>query len=738
MLIRRLILILGILGQLMAQDTFVSGKVLNAENHAPIHGVNVFSPDLGIGTVSQVDGQFLLRELPLGKIKITLSMMGYKDFEKVINIQKEKNDLGTLFMVIDTLKIDQINVSAHQDLLPTQYASSSHIFGKKYQENLKGTLAQTLNNETGLSIRTMGQATSKPVLRGYTGDRFLLTEDGITVGDLSNTSIDHAISMDMASFNNIRIIRGPESLLYGSNTIGGVINVSRQANTESKFHKTSVWGLLGTESSNQSTFGNMVIYIPIQSQHQFKFTILNREANDQKTPLGVLGNTALTNNEISGSYSYFRQADRSTISLEHMSMDYGIPGSYEGHINGVDIHMEKNTQKINYHRDISFLGFQTFDIDQRFIMYKHNEIEKGHSFPSVKMNQSIFSLQNKLTGNHLTAGSLFQYRHFKAGGFYWTPDTREINIALFGLYEKDYNSFTLQASSRAEYLTVIPDKSSLSLSNLDVDEFQNRTFPIITGALGVIKQVNYWKMSLGTMFAGRTPSIENLYSDGPHLGTYAYEIGQPALDLERTIGLESSIEYHNNTTELKVTGYHNYSPNFHISTKMGDGYVPGADWIEWGSGSSGWLYKYQMKGLKSKIYGFESDFSHQVGPWLSFYGNMSITRGENITEQTPLAYMPPDKISVSTAFDLGLLSIIFQFQKVLPQTRLGEFETPTDGYNLTNINGSYAIYTTRLTHKIIFQVDNVFDSIYYNHLSRIKRIMPEKGRSIGLQYRIVF
>ena len=738
MLIRRLILILGILGQLMAQDTFVSGKVLNAENHAPIHGANVFSSDLGTGTVSQVDGQFILKGMPLGKVEITFSMMGYKDIETVINIQKDMNDLGTLFMVIDTLKIDQINVSAHQDLLPTQYASSSHIFGKKYQENLKGTLAQTLNNETGLSIRTMGQATSKPVLRGYTGDRFLLTEDGITVGDLSNTSIDHAISMDMASFNNIRIIRGPESLLYGSNTIGGVINVSRQANTESKFHKTSVWGLLGTESSNQSTFGNMVIYIPIQSQHQFKFTLLNRETNDQKTPLGVLGNTALTNNEISGSYSYFRQADRSTISLEHMSMDYGIPGSYEGHINGVDIHMEKNTQKINYHRDISFLGFQTFDIDQRFIMYKHNEIEKGHSFPSVKMNQSIFSLQNKLTGNHLTAGSLFQYRHFKAGGFYWTPDTREINIALFGLYEKDYNSFTLQASSRAEYLTVIPDKSSLFLSNLDVDEFQNRTFPIITGALGVIKQVNHWKMSLGTMFAGRTPSIENLYSDGPHLGTYAYEIGQPALDLERTIGLESSIEYHNNTTELKVTGYHNYSPNFHISTKMGDGYVPGADWIEWGSGSSGWLYKYQMKGLKSKIYGFESDFSHQVGPWLSFYGNMSITRGENITEQTPLAYMPPDKISVSTAFDLGLLSIIFQFQKVLPQTRLGEFETPTDGCNLTNINGSYAIYTTRLTHKIIFQVDNVFDSIYYNHLSRIKRIMPEKGRSIGLQYRIVF
>jgi len=665
-------------------------------------------------------------------------MMGYKDIVKDIHIQKGVNDLGALYMVSDTLKIDQVNVSAHYDLLPTQYASSRHIFGKKYQENLKGTLAQTLNEETGLSIRTMGQATSQPVIRGYTGDRFLLTEDGVTAGDLSSTSIDHAISMDMASFNNIRIIRGPESLLYGSNTIGGAINVSRQANAESKFHKTSVWGLFGTESSNQSTFGNMVIYIPIASNHQFKMSLLNRKTNDQKTPLGVLENTALTNSEITGSYHNFGQADRSTISFEHMSMDYGIPGSYEGHINGVDIHMEKNTQKFNYHRDFSFFGFQTFDLDQRFIMYKHTEIEKGYSFPAVKMNQSIFSLQNKLTGHQLTAGSLFQYRHFKAGGFYWTPDTREISLALFGLYEKDYHSFTFQASSRAEYLTIIPDKSSLFLSNIDIDDFQNRKFPIITGALGVIKEVNHWKMSLGTMFAGRTPSIEDLYSDGPHLGTYAYEIGQPALDLERTIGLESSIEYHNNKTELKVTGYHNYSPNFHISTKMGDGYVPGADWIEWGSGASGWLYKYQMKGLETIIYGFESDFSHQVVPWLSFYSSLSITRGENITEQTPLAYMPPDKMSVSTAFDLNPLSVTIQLKKVLPQTRLGEFETRTDGYILANLNGSYAIYTPRLTHKIIFQVDNIFDTIYYNHLSRIKRIMPEKGRNIGLQYRIVF
>ena len=85
--------------------------------------------------------------------------------------------------------------------------------GSRLQEESKINLAMTLEQETGVSVQTMGQAVAKPVLRGYTGDRFLLTENGITTGDLSNTAIDHAISFDMASFNNVRIVRGPEALL---------------------------------------------------------------------------------------------------------------------------------------------------------------------------------------------------------------------------------------------------------------------------------------------------------------------------------------------------------------------------------------------------------------------------------------------------------------------------------------------------------------------------------------------
>ena len=674
-------------------------------------------------------------------------MIGFRDVTKSLKLDEDINDIGKVFMVTDTIKIEEIVVDAHHELQPKSFSSNIYITGGQYHSNLKSSLALTLEEETGLSIRSMGQGTTQPVLRGYSGDRFLLTEDGITAGDLSNTSIDHTVSMDMASYNKVRVIRGPETLLYGSNTIGGVINVSRQIDSETRFKKPSLQGILGTESSNSSLFGNVVCYLPLNYQHQLRFSLLSRNTGDQISPIGPLANTALSNFEVTGSYSYFGKDYRSTFSYGQLAMNYGIPGSPDGHISGVDIDMNKNTQKFNVHKDISFLGFQTLDIDQRYINYGHTELEKGSSYPSVILDQQIFSLQNTLKGPKLHIGSLFQYRNFQAGGFYWTPDTKEFNIAVFGLVEREIYNFTLQLSSRAEYLSVIPDVQH-RLSNIDTSQVLQRDFPIVSAGIGVFRNWKNWEFTFGTMLTGRAPGIENLYSDGPHLGTYAYEIGQPTLDLEKTIGLEASLEHHTDKSEIRLTGYQNFSPNYHISSKMGEceeefvdgeGHpCAGADFIEWGSGSSGWLYKYQMQGLRVSIYGLESELKYKLTNSINLYGSISSIRGENLSDNTPLAYMPPDKFLFSTELDLNPITATLTLKKVSPQERLGEFETRTDGYFLTDVSGTYIIHSSNIIHKIIFQIDNIFDQEYYNHLSRIKLIMPEKGRSIGIQYRLVF
>jgi len=145
-----------------------------------------------------------------------------------------------------------------------------------------------------------------------------------------------------------------------------------------------------------------------------------------------------------------------------------------------------------------------------------------------------------------------------------------------------------------------------------------------------------------------------------------------------------------------------------------------------------------MKGLRVLIYGLESDLKYKLTKSINFYGSISVIRGENLSENKPLAYMPPDKFLFSTELDLNPITATLTLKKVSPQKRLSEFETRTDGYFLTDVSGTYIINSSNIIHKIIFRIDNIFDKEYYNHLSKMKLIMPEKGRSIGIQYRLVF
>jgi len=725
----------------------ISGVIIEPDEGTPIQGADIYLPQLGKGTVSQIDGRFTLKDLPLTELSLKVSMIGFKDVNKLFKLNRPNYDLGKILMIRDTLKVDQIIVDSHLELQPKDFASAMYIAGEKYHKNLKSSLASTIEEETGLAVRSMGQGVTQPVLRGYSGDRFLLTENGVTIGDLSHTSIDHTVSVDMASFNKIRIIRGPEALLYGSNTIGGVIDINRQINKGSKFKKQSIQSIFGTETSNSGMFGNIVYYLPMGPKNQFRFSVLERRASDQKTPVGILNNTALSNRELVGSYSYFGQKSRSTISFEKLDMSYGIPGSPEGHINGVNIDLNKNTQKFHLHKEISFIGFKTFDVDQRFINYGHTESEKESANPSVILKQQLFLLQNILRGQGLHIGSQFQYRYFQPAGFYWTPHTKELNVAVFGLIEKKLDKYFFQIASRAEYQSVIPELSH-TVSNIDINQISERNFSLISAGIAIYRNWDYWELSFGTMFTGRAPSVEDLFSDGPHLGVYSYEIGEPLLNKEKSTGFELSLKRYSDKSEVRLTGYQNFSPNYHLNKRLGiceEEFIlgkshpcAGADFIEWGAGSSGWLYKYKLSGVRTAIYGFESELKYKLLDFINLFGKASIIRAENLSDDTPLEYIPPDKYFLSTELDLNRISFLLTLKKVLAQNRLGEFETKTDGYFISNISLTYILNKTSLNHKIIFGLDNIFNQEYYNHLSSIKEIMPEKGRSFRILYRIFF
>ena len=721
---------------IQAQNLTVSGTIKSARSNKPLQSANVAIENTDLGTFTDENGRFVVRDIRSSEVSLKISMIGFVDTTLNVSTKEKAYDLGEIKLRIDVLQLSNIDVHAHDNLIQPTLLSDVFLSGKDMQEKMYGSIAQTLQNEKGIAIQSMGQATTRPILRGYSGDRFLITKNGVKTGDLSHSSADHAMSLDLGGVERIEVFRGPRALLFGSNTIGGVVNVEKNSLSSQKLDESRSYFISGIDSGNRGLFSSYSFETPWGSNN-IRFSTQARKTGNQITPIGELENTSVNNQEAFIGISRIGDNKRAVFSFERVLMDYGIPGSPEGHINGVDLKLSKNTQELNYHQDIDFGGFETLNIDQNFIFYSHSEYESSSSSPAVRLSQNILSLKSNLLGKTKELGSSFDYRYFSAGGFYWTPNTSEMKMSVFGLQENELLGFSTQLSFRAEQSFISPEVKT-KFSNLEVEDVVNKQFSFISFAGSVLKEWQNWQWSNTIMRTGKTPDIESLYSDGPHLGSYSYEIGNPALTLEETYGFESSIEYQKEAYFFQFNTYYNQSPSYHQYLKKGAGYKPGADWIEWGSGSTGWLYIYEMKNIKSELSGGEIQAAYQ-GKNVDIEADFSFVRGLDKTNKTNLSFMPADKfqLTLSTKENRDLTTSV-RFTRGFEQSRLGEFETTTPGYSLIDIYGSYSFGSSNGNHRLIFNVNNILDKEYYNHLSKIKTIMPDFGRRISLQYRYLF
>ena len=713
----------------------VKGIILDKTNQEPIAGVNIIIENDDNGTSSDNEGRFSLELKAPSENKLVFTMLGFKDTSIVIN-QTNNDQTLKVFLNPKAIKMNAITVHSHKESNQSKAPSSITMVGNKLEKNIISDLATTLSGESGIAIRSSGQATQRPILRGYSGDRFLITSDGFELGDMSNTTADHAVSMEISAAEGVEVMRGPETLAYGSNTIAGIINIITPFKNPKKLSSTNYKLLFGHESSNQSNLIGSDVNIPL-NDYQLTVSLNNRSAQDQSSPIGTLENTALKKNDLTLSLTKFGEKDLITIELKDFSMDYGIPGSPEGHINGVDLALINQTQKLKYHSDITFMSFNILDLEQGYVRYGHREFVKGSNYASVDLRQDIIYFNAMLTSKNLKIGANFQNRNYFTKGFIWTPNTNEMKFSLFGVHTKNLTNKKFQLSGRVEYRSINPSADDTFFSNIDAGDVRKRDY--LLASLGASAQKNWDNISIYNhlLLTSRAPRIEDLYSDGPHLGSYSYEIGEPNLEQENTIGFENTTSFFGNGHELKLTSYINYSTNFHILQKEGDGYEPGATWIEWGSGSAGWLYKYKLYGKETLIQGFEPSAKLNL-KYFNLLANASICKGINLEDDKPLAYIPPDLLRIQIEKRISFLNNTLEGIFVSNQNKLGEFEYPTDGYKLLNYNCSYTFSKSENIHQIIFQVTNILNETYYNHLSKIKMIMPEPGRGINLRYKVNF
>jgi len=740
----------------------IIGRIYDFDTQEPIQNVNIFIDDLSIGTISDKNGFFSLSgdELFSEKIQINFTIIGYEKKILLIDLSNHNDcincnskDLGKIFIKYQPIELSPVYTHDHEN--KSKQISDINISESEIQENLKVNIASTLSNYPNIGINSFGSVTAKPALRGFSGDRFLLTNNGNESGDLSQSSIDHVITLDISEVSKIDIIRGPKALLYGPNAIGGVINTTLLGDPSIRADRVYQRYIVGTESFNKSQYNNLMYYLPFK-KNQINFFLSSKKTGNEYSSIGELDNTNSKTFNYKTQLTNYNRLGFISFGYDNYSMNYGIPPAAGiGHANGVDILLDKKTRQVRYHTDLLIKNFNTLDINFNSINYLHledssiendniDEVFQNGDF-HVGLSKETKEIKIELSSNSSKLGLEINKKIFEGYGLYFTPSTKELMHSLYGYNEIKNKNFDFLYSFRFGHLNIVPNISEIQYNNIDSTDVVEKSFNTFSISFGLVKKVNNMEFNSWIMQTMRAPRVEELFSDGPHLGTYAYEIGNPGLKVEKISGIENSMSYIKNSSKFSIVTFYTVSPYYYQMSKMGNcpealDWDPlsqtshpcaGADFIEWGSSSAGWLTKYNSIGTKVEIGGIEIDFNYELEN-LQIEYNFSALRGDNASTNQPLSYMNPDKHILSFSYKTNNADYKIKFSKIEEQNRLGEFETYTPSAFLTDVLIKYQIKK----HNIIFQLNNIFDKEYYNHLSRIKNIYAEPGRNINIIYKL--
>lgn len=715
----------------------ISGNIFDKETNESIPFAYIHLEELNRTAVSTVDGEFEIKNIPSGTYTLTAHRIGYRTQSQKIEISSNNLELD-IKLNVSVLSSEAIEVLGESEDLTgsgLEHASKK-IFGSDLRRNLGSTLSETLTSLPGFDQRSNGAAPGRPVIRGLGDERVMILQDGISSGDVSAQSSDHSVTIDPVSATEIEIARGPAALAYGSNAIGGVINVVKnQVQTTLPSQLTGTLSLNG-QKVNSGLSSAINISFPVKS-FAVQADINGRYGLNTDTPRGEIRNTFYeTTNDAIG-VSWIRPWGYAGASTSIYFSNYGIPPDPNGHPDGVDIEL----RKFNYALKGEYLPksnfIKTIEGDFSINNYNHKEFE---TTSSIGTEFGLVTTTSQININHGEAG-FFSNGKFGVWGEIEdyavrganTPDANSYKFASYIIEEFDFSAFRVEAGLRFDYVLNKPKENN---PNSDIGNIRQRDFSALSSSVNALYEFgNGFTVGTVLLHSFRAPSLEELFSEGPHLASFSFEIGNPELKPERSLAKEIFARWQSNKSALKLALFHNDFSNFNYARNTGrqNDRFPS-------------LNDYQFEGTEALLYGFETSAEVQLSKTLVTDFSVSYTIGQQDTTDEngsnkgtrPLPQIPPFKAKASVKYSKDGFEIGTRFKYAAKQDRTGEFENPTDSYFLTDLFAQYRFNTKKLLHTLSLNVNNLLDEEYYNHLSRIKDLRPEPGRNITILYRIYF
>ena len=709
------------------KTALVEGYVFDSETRHPIENVNI-RPDARAGaTTTDERGRFVLH-LSQGVYRLSFTHVGYQEKHHEVTVSGAKHPILYVEMAPLALQMDLIDVVAKsaETRFDELHETTGVLSGDELRQKYSLTLAETMKNEVGVAIRSMGPAPARPVIRGLSGDRIQINVDGMETQDLSATSADHAVTLESFNAERLEIIRGPRTLLHTATAVGGVVNVVKHKIPDVRPQR--LFGSVGAyaETVNRGYFSSAAVTAPVGPLALYAESTY-RDTRDVRTPVGRLANTPINTRTHTIGLSYAANRGYIGASFDQFGTQYGIPGGFiGGHPNGVDLDILRRV----------FDGRAVYRFDRRAIdrlevgftkaFYHHFEFESSGSIGSEFLFNDYsgdfklhLNTQDQTQNTVLTAG--FGHRDLKLGAYVFTPPTQEQNVTVGLYHEFTWRRIELQTAARYTYAAFDPRPDVVTSDELDKD----RTFHTWSAAFSPLVPItDQLTAGVSVSRSERVPTIEELYNEGPHLAAYTFEKGNVDLDAEKGFGVEAFFHYLQPGLDLVFTGFWNEFGNYIAPRNTGE--------INFAQ----LLPIYASDGMAARMLGLEMHLGWRPNTRLDLELNGSYVRGQNRDEQLPLREMPPLKFVGSTSYRHPWLTVGGTAEWAARQKRVDRFEDPTDGYTVFGVYAQRDILTDRTRHSLILSVDNLFNTEYRNHLSRIRSVMPETGRNVKVNYKV--
>ncbi len=653
----------------------------------------------------------------------------------------------------------------------------SVLEGDELARDIRGQIGDTLTRQPGVSATSFSPGASRPVLRGFSGERVKVLTDGIGSIDASNTSADHAVTIDPLTVERIEILRGPAVLLFGSQAIGGAVNmfdrrIPRKVPAD-HVHIDAIGGY--ATAANDRNIGSSIdvalspqivahldgswrrtgdvrtggfVYAPDirgdllhLAEHAVEDGHLDEaaELTEQAGKRGKIDNTQSETWTAGGGISLINDGGQLGISVGYFDTNYGVPdrpntahdhgGEEEegGHDHGegpVTIGMKQWRADLRGEVELGDGFFDKLRIRAGFADYKHTEFE-GDEVGTVFTNQGVEGrielAQNDRGGWRGASGVQYSHRDFDAvGEEAFVPRNLTDQFALFTLQEYTMGPLGLEAAARYE-------KTNVRAQTLGFE----RNFDSFSGALGATYDLfEGAKFGVSVSRAVRAPSAEELLSNGPHIATQSFELGDPNLKRESNWGAEASFKIKTDAFNLSLTGYSNWFDNFIYSA------ATGAEEDE--------LPVFQYFQRDARVYGFEAEASARLAQIAGFNivgdvtADMTRAKIKNAGLDRNVPRIPPLRILGGLEAQGERVDARVEVEWTDDQTRTAQFETPTDGFTLVNASLSWRPLPDTKHLTLSLSANNIFDVEARRHASFTKDYVPLAGRDFRLTARASF